>query len=44
MDQLKVILKCLGTQDHQDLSFISEENTLTYVNESQVVEKKIKYT
>lgn len=42
-DQLQVVLKCIGRQDHQDLSFITEDSATTYVGVSQVDLKKIKF-
>ena len=43
MDQLQVILQCLGRQDHKDLSFITLESATVFIDTAQVDSKKIKF-
>lgn len=43
MDQLKVILKFLGKQDQEDLSFVYGDDIINYLQEIQVDYKKVKF-
>ena len=38
-DQVKVILKSIGTLDQQDLSFITSEHALTYLKQIEDKQK-----